>query len=349
MLIYDVLRFLAATGIVFHHSNAFLYPAFERVAAKQSSFGLALLVDLFFVISGYVIASVYGGKTTDLPSYFTFMQKRVARLWPLHLVTMFLFLIIYLVAITAGFQIGTPVDMSLGCFAKTAFLLHSVVPCDGPVVNPVNWSISAEFVMYLIFPVVFWILGRNRLWAVVGLLVSTSAILFLSSGLSASEWSDIYGPFRALPSFCFGICLFRIFEGAVVNAQTTKLSSCIVLCILVCTLCYVMLNGFSAFVVMAVILSLCAVAAFVDKQEIKNQALSRAASLGQLTYTIYMIHLLIVTVLVNAIGDKILNLSYWPMLALIVFAYAVTVLTSYFTLIWLERPLRRFFSPARKA
>ncbi|MCH7627432.1 hypothetical protein [Novosphingobium percolationis] len=56
LLTLDLFRFLSSVAIVYHHSHEyFVAPAF-RAAAGQRTAGLALFVDLFFLISGFVIA-----------------------------------------------------------------------------------------------------------------------------------------------------------------------------------------------------------------------------------------------------------------------------------------------------
>jgi hypothetical protein len=225
MLTFDVLRFIAASGVVIHHSNSFLFPAALRLEMKEPSFGLALLVDLFFLISGYVIAVVYGEKIRCLPDYFEFLQKRVARLWPLHLVTLIVFAALYFAASAAGMKVGTQPDLSATCFAKTALMLHAIFPCNGSSVNPVSWSISTEMAMYAIFPLLYWILARSAWAAVAGIIVASVCLGIMSWSLSAHEWTQSVPYWRALPSFCFGICLCRIMsQSSGPTAQSYKLA-----------------------------------------------------------------------------------------------------------------------------
>src|SRR4051794_10264654 len=78
----DSLRFIAAMGIVVYHYKAHV----GLQGASTSMDGLRLFVDLFFVISGFVIARLYSEMRTR-QEYLHFLQKRVARLWPLHVAT----------------------------------------------------------------------------------------------------------------------------------------------------------------------------------------------------------------------------------------------------------------------
>ena len=47
-----------------------------------------IAVDLFFIISGIVIANAYYGRISDIESYLEFLRRRIARLYPLHLATL---------------------------------------------------------------------------------------------------------------------------------------------------------------------------------------------------------------------------------------------------------------------
>jgi peptidoglycan/LPS O-acetylase OafA/YrhL len=349
MLTFDALRFIAAVGIVIHHSNSFLYPVPMRTELKEASWGLALLVDLFFLISGYVIAFVYGGRIGGIADYFGFLRKRVARLFPLHLITLVVTATLYFIAMLAGQKIGTAPDLSATCLAKTALMLHAIFPCEGPIVNAVSWSISAEMLMYALFPVLFWILSKSKLIAIVGAAVSLAALAFGAGSLSASEWTEIYAPYRALPSFCFGICLQRILSGFKPGPLLASKGSFGIFWAMVALMLVAMSNNGSALLVLSSICAVCIYAAMLDCYQSHDRLLHAVAGFGRLTYGIYMIHLLVVTIVVNFIADKILHLSYWPMFVVITMTALVIGIVSIPINFWIETPLRRILSPRTRS
>ncbi len=51
-----------------------------------------LFVDLFFVVSGFVIACQYFGRVSDAASIGRFLWRRLARIYPLHLATLAFYL-----------------------------------------------------------------------------------------------------------------------------------------------------------------------------------------------------------------------------------------------------------------
>jgi peptidoglycan/LPS O-acetylase OafA/YrhL len=69
MLHLDLTRLIASVGIVAHHSIEFFVPLSDRDWLSGKTMGLALFVDLFFVISGFVIANVYHDRAFSLKGY----------------------------------------------------------------------------------------------------------------------------------------------------------------------------------------------------------------------------------------------------------------------------------------
>src|ERR1700722_20952622 len=51
-----------------------------------------LMVDFFFVLSGFVICHSYGGKIESFQSFSRFIWLRLGRLYPLHVALLFVFL-----------------------------------------------------------------------------------------------------------------------------------------------------------------------------------------------------------------------------------------------------------------
>lgn len=177
MLHLDFIRFVAAAGIVVHHSHEFFYSQPARTAIMARTAGLALFVDLFFLISGFVIAQVYGDRVTSLGDVARFLQRRVGRLVPLHWLTLLVSVAVW--AVVATFvQAKHQPDFSPICIADTALLLQAIVPCGAIQFNFVTWSISAEMVMYLLFPLVA-IVGARMKSAPLAAGIALFAVIFV--------------------------------------------------------------------------------------------------------------------------------------------------------------------------
>lgn len=88
MMHLDALRIVASIAIVAHHSKEYFFDPSLKEAVYANTAGLAVFVDLFFVVSGFVIAHVYSQRMNSIGEYGTFIKKRIARLYPLHVITL---------------------------------------------------------------------------------------------------------------------------------------------------------------------------------------------------------------------------------------------------------------------
>lgn len=205
----DLLRFVAATGIVIYHLRGQMQLG-EGASAVTGMELLSLLVDLFFFISGFVITRFYGTMRGS-DQYASFMWKRLARLYPLHLATALAFAAI---AVAYQFNFITlrhPEQLDLSCLPANLALIHAAGTCHALSMNAVSWSISAEMMIYAVFPALLLLRRAGTNGALVaGLLVA--AVLTAVAGPSVErpwyEWTFDYGVLRALPSFLLGMACY---------------------------------------------------------------------------------------------------------------------------------------------
>jgi peptidoglycan/LPS O-acetylase OafA/YrhL len=174
-----------------------------------------LAVDLFFMLSGYVIALNYHDafKTDAVRNFVIFMVKRVARLYPAYLAIACL----YAAKIAAGLS---------GSATLAQFSIHDIVgnlamaTGWGLHVNPligVSWAASAEMGSYLLVPLLFAAtLTRNPLAAILVLLLALGAVYGISvSGRGAAGPLDVTSGdsllplVRAIAGFTTGIVIYR--------------------------------------------------------------------------------------------------------------------------------------------
>jgi hypothetical protein len=79
----DAFRFIAALGIVLHHCA--IYADAMGWQSHVTMFdNFRLCVDFFFALSGFVLMHVHGSAITSGSDYLRFLQKRLARIYPLH-------------------------------------------------------------------------------------------------------------------------------------------------------------------------------------------------------------------------------------------------------------------------
>src|SRR6476646_9931362 len=81
----EALRGIAALLVVLHHLSLNAGSVLGSIPLLKQGW---LFVDLFFVLSGYVIASVHAESEPTTDAAKRFLIRRLFRLWPLHFATL---------------------------------------------------------------------------------------------------------------------------------------------------------------------------------------------------------------------------------------------------------------------
>jgi peptidoglycan/LPS O-acetylase OafA/YrhL len=172
-------------------------------------------VDLFFVLSGFVISMVYGPwfaapSRSLLVRWALFLIRRAARLWPLHVVVL---TITMLSLLSEGNQFH-PLTMLANVLMVQAWGVSTEI-------NSPAWSVSTEWFAYAVFPLLAPILLRDRTGLVLGLtgvvaLLTADMLLAPHVGLMRRGQLDIYYNYSILPvlrclaGFMLGMMAWRI-------------------------------------------------------------------------------------------------------------------------------------------
>ena len=162
-----------------------------------------MFVDLFFVLSGYVIAAVHAESDDSTRSARRFLIRRFFRLYPLHLVTLVAALIIDIGSGTAALPgYGTMVALNLS-------MTHAWGLVPGSVLNGPSWSISTEWGAYLIFAWICLVTPATRrrliLMCGIGFASLVSLIVWRDGGLDGDL---LFRLPRCLMSFALGAAVW---------------------------------------------------------------------------------------------------------------------------------------------
>ncbi len=168
----DGLRALAILAVIIHHLNKALLP---------SGF---LGVDIFFVISGYVITSSSASKQYSNFKKFTlnFYKKRIKKIMPsLILYVLILSLLISFFSINNNGRIYTGISSLFGVSNIALFMASKNYFAENINMNPfVNtWSLSVEIQFYLCFPFIIW-LTRFRNKNIINKKIFPNVLIFIS-------------------------------------------------------------------------------------------------------------------------------------------------------------------------
>ena len=199
----DALRGLAACAVAFlYHPQALFTPAALADAGPVLGwfhrFGWTL-VDLFFVLSGYLFAHVYRGGTAlqAAGTVKRFATARLARLYPLHLV-----MLLICAALFFSQRENTPL-----AFAAHLFMLQDFAPSPGQTFDGPAWSISVECVCYALF-VLGATAGPAALRRLTVALAAGALALLAWRGLPGGPW-DGDDLLRGLAGFFVGQLIWR--------------------------------------------------------------------------------------------------------------------------------------------
>ena len=203
------IRGIAAWFVVFYHVrlslDMLLPPELIQVASKGY-----LAVDLFFVLSGFVLWFNYGERLRSggLEDRARFMWRRMARIWPLHA---FILCIFIAFAGVSAFTGRSTESYPLAELPMHFLLVHNWGFTSELTWNDPSWSISTEFAAYLVFPFIAVAARWDRMPSL-GLLAialgfcSFVAVLYASQdAYSLGERISQLGIWRCLAQFCLGI------------------------------------------------------------------------------------------------------------------------------------------------
>jgi exopolysaccharide production protein ExoZ len=181
----QVLRGIAAMMVVLHHYSRTMETYVNR-PSWISSLGLGGLgasgVDIFFVISGFIMVYTTDQKPTGSKAALSFLEHRVLRIFPLY----WLWTSTLLVLWAAGFA------MRSHYFSKTYIVFsYLLIPAfsgrDYQPLLPQGWTLSFEMLFYLVFAVSILLRVKRRRLPFIGV----GFVLLWFVGLAFPEKSGI--------------------------------------------------------------------------------------------------------------------------------------------------------------
>ncbi|GHC98810.1 acyltransferase family protein [Novosphingobium pokkalii] len=218
--VLDGFRGIAAIAVVVAHGWVLL-------GYKVAVHGY-LAVDLFFLLSGFVIAQAYEQRLRNGMALADFCRRRWLRLYPMIALGAVLG-----AGVTLATRPVTPIDF-VGTFIAQLLVLptpFSHVPGFGPwPLNPPSWSLFWELLANAAFAVwlVHW---RNRqlalLCLVAGAGLACVALIHRDIEVGFTLTSFYGGPLRTFFSFPLGILLSRLHRPSAARQSSGKIGLCL--------------------------------------------------------------------------------------------------------------------------
>ncbi|EOZ1744510.1 acyltransferase family protein [Yersinia enterocolitica] len=162
----ESIRGLASILIVIHHIPHWNSIFFDHDIIINGG----LMVDLFFVLSGYVIYNAYAEKIKTGKQLLRFQFLRFSRLYPVYILFLLVFVFIEVAKYYAQQRMGivSPTSQpfrenSITALIQNIFMVQAIGPTGNAVTfNGPSWSISVEFYTYIVFGLIALFCGSKK-------------------------------------------------------------------------------------------------------------------------------------------------------------------------------------------
>jgi len=331
--VLDTLRGVASLAVCWFHLTSFKYntpdgPAYALLR-ETGRYGW-LGVEVFFVISGFVLPYSLHRAGYRLRDYPVFILKRLVRLDPPYLATI---ACILAYAFAHAFFKGeqplveeAPVTYArvlLHLFYANAFFKYEWL-------NPAFWTLAIEFQYYLLVGLAFPVLGARRAWLRRAAFLAFGAAALLAD-LRLGRIGSPYGRhiLRFTPVFLLGIATFQR------HARIVGRRECAALIAFAACLCFTTVGWPSAVVALATVPAIC----FYKRRTAVTDFF------GRISYSLYLVHWPVGHLALGVLGLKLLGArSDAARIAVIFASLAVCIAAACVLYLAVERPARRWSS-----
>ena len=277
----DSLRGVAAIVVALFHRD------------MKDVFSGYLAVDFFLVLSGFVLSHSYLYRERSI-SVWSFIGKRLARLWPLHVASIFLMYGLYYAIYR---QAPFPKHCNLTTFLQNLALVQNIgLPPQIWSWNYPSWSISIEFWINVLF--ITCITRRTRNSTLLALAALGLGIILWQTGHLNTNYKNYFtffnsGLIRGLASFFLGILSYRLFLAYRDHGGIRKFANVLELTCIPITLLLLFASklGYAQWELLAPFLFLFMVPLFAFEHGIVSRLLRPIDYLGTISYSIYLGHL----------------------------------------------------------
>ncbi len=346
----DGLRAIAALSVVFFHivlwfkfPNIVGFDLFQFILSFGGKGG-SLGVNFFFILSGFLITYLMFAEeeNTGKLNIGFFYLRRVLRIWPLYYLTIFIGFIIYplIMQIMDISYTETASSLLYLIFAVNFDHIYNGLPKTG--ILGVHWSVAIEEQFYLVWPLIFSLLSKNKLFPyILVFIILLSELYFFMAKSSVISYYHLASNFRLLAfgAFLAYLC-YRKRKDVILflNMISRRINVVIYLvCILILIfqqwgfswlVYYKYLYHFVSIVFFGyVIVEQC----FSETSFIKIGTIKFLISLGKISYGLYLNHMIAIYLVLGFFHN---NPDY--IVAEIICTIALTLIISYFSYYYME-------------
>ena len=347
----DLSRLLAACAVLFWHYQHFFVPpvSFEFHVRRSISpfYGqIAWLydyghvaVEYFWAVSGFVFAHVY---LADPQARGRFWPARLARLWPLHLLTLGVVAVLQAIYTAVNGTAFIYHHQDWWHFVLNVFMAQTWGWQVNQSYNGPTWSLSTEILAYAAFWVLLPALRRMPLALSAPVVLAMFALVFADI-LPPGAPAETMGAKLATVVNCVGYFFAGVMVyGAALRGWLT-VPRLIALAPLLAFAGYALsgmkLHGHDAAILAGTMAALCAMLA-IDLTD-RDDALRLGRQLGDASYGIYLWHFPLQLALVLLVDATIGTRMVFRQPVFLVIFVGASILAGFASHRWIERPAQR--------
>jgi peptidoglycan/LPS O-acetylase OafA/YrhL len=335
----QTLRGIAALIVVlFHASTASETELKSKFFAGIFNFGSAG-VDMFFVLSGFIITYTNLKDTNNRRNVFFFLRRRLIRIFPTYWIIISGFLIMQMFLYKTSYQLD-PVNL------VSTYLLFP----GHTMINGVSWSLTNELFFYALFAIAFIFPQKKILFALMILYVIFVSGYYIAgnNGSLGNNWLDLL-IFPLNAEFFLGVIAALIFTRMPARLSSLSIFVGVMLFIASAVIEFhgsmIFLNGFDR-VVYYGIPSFFIVIGVVRLELVKAiKPHWVLTSLGDASYSLYLIHLPILLVFTRLLSRYHIDNNLIHFILLLAIAVICAISIAFFK--YIEKPLIKKLNLAR--
>jgi peptidoglycan/LPS O-acetylase OafA/YrhL len=224
------LRGVAALLVAAYHFNQYVLPIADSQWTLAHLRGY-LWADFFFILSGFIMTFVYQKRFemgVTIPSFFAFMRLRFARLYPMHLLTLVWLILLYLIVVKlchVELEFALKSVFNPPSIGLHLLMLHGFNTVWSTTWNIPAWAIGSEWLMYLLFPLLVFLMQKNRFsFAIMSISATFSAYFYVTAPISdvylANTWLQ-HLP-NSIDHYVFPLNFIRCFAGFLLGMMTHR-------------------------------------------------------------------------------------------------------------------------------
>jgi len=352
------LRGIAALWVVLFHIDVSIFYRDLGALIPHSWSGIIssgyLWVDFFFILSGFVIAHVYGerfGARFGVATLVDYLVTRFRRVYPLHLFTLLILVLLAPVSLWLAPSIADSswaTYFALDALWSNLLLLNAMNQHVYLSWNIVSWSIGAEWWTYCVAVGLLMLVSGKALRAQVLIMAASFSLLaglyYLHPGNNLDITFD-YGFARCLFEFSIGVSLYKMYQIKLGRYWLKRDSVIVGLFLLIGCVFHWQLNDlFIVPIYSALVLGL----AYNKKRTCSIFSKPVFQYLGKISYSIYMMHgvwFMVFWFLLPFVKKHFQLVGFSPLtdLLYVVMFIGFTLISAHFSYRYIEVPGRRLY------